>query len=81
MTDLYMKRNWTNKSNLINPLHVTGLFLYPLKTSENQGFSVSRCTERDQRHGLVKYLILFTLFCLNYFAVKNFKQTAALNSF
>ena len=24
---------------LINPLHITGLFLYPLKRSENQRFS------------------------------------------
>ena len=35
----------------VNPLHATGLFRYPLKTSENLWFSdVSRGTEKDQLH-------------------------------
>ena len=35
----------------INPFHVTGLFLYPLKTPENMWFSdVLKGAERDQLH-------------------------------
>ena len=28
-----------SKTELFNPFHATGLFLYPLETSENQRFS------------------------------------------
>ena len=36
---------------VINTFHVTGLFLYPLKTSENQRFLMfSEGIERDQWH-------------------------------
>ena len=36
----------------MNPLHATGLFLYPLKTSENLWFSdvIQGGIERDQWH-------------------------------
>ena len=37
--------------SFINLFHATGLFLYPLKTSENKRFSdVSGVIERDQWH-------------------------------
>ena len=38
-------------SNVLNPFHATGLFRYPLKTSENLWFSdIFRSVERDQWH-------------------------------
>ena len=34
---------------VLNPFHVTGLFLYPMKISENLRFyDVAEVTERDQ---------------------------------
>ena len=39
---------------LINPFHATCLFLYPLKISENEIFSVSRGIERDRGMKFVK---------------------------
>ena len=42
ITFINLSKN-TKHPNLISPFHATGLFLYPLKTSENQKFSdVSR---------------------------------------
>ena len=44
---------------LFNSFHTTGLFLYPLKTSEKVRFShVSRGYSRDQRHEIVTHLFL-----------------------
>ena len=40
-----------SKTKNINPFDATGLFLYPLKTSENQRFSGS--IEREQWHHMV----------------------------
>ena len=38
-------------SNVLNAFHATGLFRYPLKTSENLWFSdIFRGVERDQWH-------------------------------
>ena len=37
--------------NLLNPFHVTGLFLNPMKTSET--------TERDQRHEMGQRKVFF----------------------
>ena len=45
----------------INPFHVTGLFWYPLKTSENQRFSdVLRGIKRDQWHEMGQKELHFT---------------------
>ena len=41
--------NWRFGFISFYPFHTTGLLLYPLKTSENQGFSdVSRCYRKSQ---------------------------------
>ena len=53
---------WTNfhiikkpVNNDLSPFHATGLFLYPLETSENQGFS-------DDFRGYGKILVGFFIF-------------------
>ena len=53
----YLQRHFKNSSitysstSLINPFHITSLFLYPLETSENQMFSD---VSRSYRKTLVK---------------------------
>ena len=55
-TSNHNKRNilkQKDKLKLINPFHASGLFLYPLKTSETSAFLMfSGGTERDQCHDI-----------------------------
>ena len=62
---------WWDLNKLFNPLHATGLFLYPLKTSVKQKFSSFRVssggTERDQCYKMGESLLKRNMSLLNFF--------------
>ena len=43
---------------MLNPLHVSGVFLYPLKTTENLFFVFSGGTERNHLHDMRQVVFL-----------------------